>query len=159
LLSEDSVAEEDSEVEQCLSPLAQPAREASAKAARQGKIKVERRMEVFVIFINATIRQELIPPIGSIPHNVREVFRCKHQAVKTDSKKKSMRLGEFISPVYDVYFPYDHDYYGTDADHMPVIPGNDFAPDASHGNDSPLQHPVCGNMDMGLETDFDAASR
>jgi hypothetical protein len=120
LLSGDRVAEEDSEVEQCLSSLAQPAREASAKAARQERINVEGRREVFVIFINVTIRREPVSPMGSIPHDVREVFRCKHQPVKTDSKKRSLRLGKFIARVYGVYFPRDHGHYGTDADHVPV---------------------------------------
>jgi len=35
------------------------------------------------------------------------------------------------------YFPHDRDYHGgTDADHVPVIPGNDFPPDASHQDES-----------------------
>jgi hypothetical protein len=41
LLSGDIVVEEESEAEECLSSLAQPARETSAKAATQEKIKVE----------------------------------------------------------------------------------------------------------------------
>jgi len=80
---------------------------------------------------------------------LRAVCRCKHQAVKTDSKKRSLRLGKFIASVYDVYFPSDHGYYGTDADHLPVIPGNDFAPDASYREESPLQEPASGNADRG----------
>ncbi len=51
LLSVDIVVEEDSELEECLSSLAHPVSEASAKAARQEKIKVERRMEFLVILI------------------------------------------------------------------------------------------------------------
>ena len=73
LLSVDIVVEDDSE--ECFSSQAHPARETSAKAARQEKIKVEGRMEVFVIFINMTIRQELTPPMGCTPHNVSRVFR------------------------------------------------------------------------------------
>jgi hypothetical protein len=46
--------------------------------------------------------------------------------MKTDSKKKSLRLGKFIARVYDVHFPGDHGHYGTDADHVPVITGNNF---------------------------------
>ncbi|MDB4793464.1 hypothetical protein OAG63_00355 [Methylacidiphilales bacterium] len=49
--------------------------------------------------------------------------------MKTNSKKSSLRLGKFIANAYDIYFPRDHGHYGTDADHVPVIPGNDFAPD------------------------------
>jgi len=52
--------------------------------------------------------------------------------MKTDSEKSSLRLGKFIARVYDVYFPREHGHYGTDADHVPVIPGNDFALDSNH---------------------------
>ena len=45
LLSVDIVAEEDSEVEECLSSSAQPARETSANAARQEKIRC------FIIYV------------------------------------------------------------------------------------------------------------
>jgi hypothetical protein len=69
--------------------------------------------------------------------------------MKPDSKKRSLRLGKFIARVYDVYFPGDHGHHGTDADHVPVIPGNDFAPASSNVEESPLQHPASGNMDMG----------
>ncbi len=95
LLSGDIIVEEDSE--ECLSSLAHPARETSAKAARHEKIKVEGRMEVFVIFINVTIRQKLIPPMGCRPHDIGVDSRCKHQAVKTDSKKRSLRVCNFIA--------------------------------------------------------------
>jgi hypothetical protein len=37
---------------------------------------------------------------------------------------------------------------GTDADHVPVIPGNAFPPDASHRDESQLQRPAHGNADM-----------
>ena len=62
--------------------------------------------------------------------------------MKTDSKQTSFRLGKFVASVYDVYFPGDHGHFGTDADHVPVIPGNDFAPDVplwdeGHRNESP----------------------
>jgi len=58
-----------------------------------------------------------------------------------DPRKISLRLGEFIAHVYDVYFPHTCDYQGgTDADHIPVIPGNNFAPDASRYSESPLQY-------------------
>jgi hypothetical protein len=149
LLSVDIVAEDDSEVEVCLSSSAQPTSEASAKAARQEKIKVEGRMEVFVLFINVTIRREPTSPMGCSPHDGSRVFRCKHQPVKTDSKKKSLRVGKFIATVYDVYFPGDHGHFGTDADHVPVIPGNDFAPEVGNAEGSQLQDPAFGAMDMG----------
>jgi hypothetical protein len=68
LVSEDMVMEEESEAEECLSSLEQPARETIAKAARQEKIKVEERMVVFVIFINVRIRQERTSPMGCTPH-------------------------------------------------------------------------------------------
>ena len=146
LLSVDIVAEEDSE---CFSLHAQPAREASAKAARQEKIKVEGRMEVFVIFINVTIRRKPTSPMGCSPHDGSRVFRCKHQPVKTDSKKKSLRVGKFIASVYDVYFPGDHGHFGTDADHVPVIPGNDFASEVGSAEGSQPQDPAVANMDTG----------
>ena len=44
LLSGDSVVEEDSEVEECLSSSAHPTSEAIAKAAKQEKIKIDGRM-------------------------------------------------------------------------------------------------------------------
>jgi hypothetical protein len=56
LLSVDIVVEEDSEVEDWLLSLVHPAREASAKAAKQEQINVEGRMDIFFIFINVTIR-------------------------------------------------------------------------------------------------------
>jgi hypothetical protein len=56
LVSGDIVVEEDSEVEDWLLSLAQPAREASAKAAKQEQINVEGRMDIFFIFVNVTIR-------------------------------------------------------------------------------------------------------
>jgi hypothetical protein len=126
LVSVDIVVAEDSDVEDWLLSSAHPAREASAKAARQEKINVEGRMEVLVVFINVRIRRGPISPMGCIPHDACAVFSCKHQVMKTDSKKRSLRLGKFIARVYDVYFPGDHGHYGTDADHVPVIPGNDF---------------------------------
>jgi hypothetical protein len=67
--------------------------------------------------------------------------------MKTDSKKRPLRLGQFIARVYDVYFPGDHGYYGTDADHVPVIPGNDFAPDVGEGNESQLQPSTSDNVE------------
>jgi hypothetical protein len=55
-----------------------------------------------------------------------------------------------MPPVILSYFRYDRDYRGgTDADHVPVIPGNDFPPDASHQDESPLHHPAPGDADMG----------
>jgi hypothetical protein len=48
------------------------------------------------------------------------------------------------------YFPYYRTYRrGTDADHVPVIPGNDFPPDASYQDESPLFLPAPGDADMG----------
>jgi hypothetical protein len=69
--------------------------------------------------------------------------------MKTDSKKRSLRLGKFIARVYNVYLSRQHGHYGTDADHLPMIPGNDFAPGSSNTEESPIQHPASGNMDMG----------
>jgi hypothetical protein len=44
----------------------------------------------------------------------------------------------------------DRDYRGgTDADHVPVIPGNDFPPDASRQDESPLDRPEPCDADMG----------
>ena len=37
---------------------------------------------------------------------------------------------------------------GTDADHVPVIPGNDFPRDGSHRDESQLQRPAPGDADM-----------
>jgi hypothetical protein len=74
LVSDDIVVAEDSEVEDWLLSLAQPAREASAKAARQEKINVEGRMEVLVVFINVRIRREPVFPMGCTPHDARAVF-------------------------------------------------------------------------------------
>ena len=73
--------------------------------------------------------------------------------MKTDSKKRSLRLGRFIASVYDVYSPGDHGHYGTDADHVPMIPGNDFAPDSGPGDESLLQCPASDSLDMG-QTQF-----
>ena len=48
------------------------------------------------------------------------------------------------------YFPHYRTYRGgTDADHVPVIPGNDFPSDASQQDESPLDHPAPGDVDMG----------
>jgi hypothetical protein len=48
------------------------------------------------------------------------------------------------------YFSRDRDYRGgTDADHVPVIPGNDFPPDPSHLDECPLDRPAPGDADMG----------
>jgi hypothetical protein len=69
------------------------------------------------------------------------VCRCKHQVVKTDSKKRSLRVGKFIVNVYDIYYPRSHCYYGTDADHLPVIPGNNFTSDDNHLAKSPSSIP------------------
>ena len=137
------------ESEECFSSQAHPARETSAKAARQEKIKVERRIVVFVIFINVILRLDSNSPMGCIPHDVRTTFRCKHQIMKTNSNKKSLRLGKFSAQVCDVCVPGDHGQYGTDADHVPVIPGNDLNPGDCDGDESLFQSPVFGNMDMG----------
>ena len=44
-----------------------------------------------------------------------------------------MKHGEFTACIYDDCFPYGFDYAagGTDADHIPVIPGNNFVPEVS----------------------------
>ena len=69
--------------------------------------------------------------------------------MKTNSKKRSPTVGEFFACIYDVYFPHDRDYHGgTDADHPPVIPGNDFPPDAGQIDEFPLQSTEPDNADM-----------
>ena len=83
LASVDVVAEEDSQ--ECFWSQAHPAREASANAARQEKIKADGRMEVFVIFISMIIRLEPTSPMGCTPHDASVVSWCKPQTVKTDS--------------------------------------------------------------------------
>jgi hypothetical protein len=105
-------------------------------------------MEVFVIFINMTLREESTSPMGYKPHDIGVDSRCKHLAVKTDSKKRSLRVGRFVTSVYDVYFPGDHGHFGTDADHVPVIPGNDFTPDIGRAEGYQRQDPTSG-MDIG----------
>ena len=48
------------------------------------------------------------------------------------------------------YVPHGRTYRGgTDADHVPVIPGNDFPADANHQDEFPLDHPAPGDADMG----------
>jgi len=64
LLSGDIVVAEDSEVEEWHLSEAHPDRATSAKAARQEKINVEGRMEVFVVFINVRIRRDRIRASG-----------------------------------------------------------------------------------------------
>jgi hypothetical protein len=47
-------------------------------------------------------------------------------------------------------FSRNRDYRGgTDADHVPVIPGNVFPPDPGHQDESLPQGPVLGGADMG----------
>jgi hypothetical protein len=67
--------------------------------------------------------------------------------MKTGSKKKSLRPGKFITRASDGYFSREHGRYGTDADHVPVIPGNDFAPTDGHGEESSLPEPAFGDAD------------
>jgi hypothetical protein len=43
---------------------------------------------------------------------------------------------------------------GTDADHVPVIPGNDFPRDGSLRDESQLQRPAHGNADIMHQTPF-----
>jgi hypothetical protein len=64
LVSVDIVVEEDWEVEDGHLSLAHPAREASAKAARQEKINVEGRIGVEVVFINVKVRRNRICSYG-----------------------------------------------------------------------------------------------
>jgi hypothetical protein len=69
--------------------------------------------------------------------------------MKPNPAKKSLRFGKFIALVYDAYFPHACDYQGgTDADHIPVIPGNNFVPDASHSGESSLQYPKPDDVNM-----------
>ena len=39
--------------------------------------------------------------------------------------------------------------WGTDADHVPVIPGNHFPSDSSRQKECPLQNPAPDEVDMG----------
>ena len=71
-----------------------------------------------------------------------------------------MRLGEFIAHVNDVYFPHDRDYHGgTDSNYVPVIPGNDFPPDASHGTNLHCNTPAPGDMGMTKIFSFTRAEK
>jgi hypothetical protein len=148
LLSGDIVVAEDWDVEEWHLSEAHPDRETSAKAARQEKINVEGRMEVLVIVINVRLRRDRNHANGVNTPCLSADCRCKHQVVKTDSKKRSLRLGKFIASVYDVYFSRDHGHYGTDADHVPVISGNDFAPEVTNAEGYQLQDSASDNMDM-----------
>lgn len=48
------------------------------------------------------------------------------------------------------YFPRFRDYRGgTDADHVPVIPGNAYPPDTSSHDEFPLDLAAHGDADMG----------
>jgi hypothetical protein len=54
-----------------------------------------------------------------------------------------------MSTMTSSYFRNYQDYRGgTDADHVPVIPGNDFPTDPSHQDESPLDRPAPGDADM-----------
>lgn len=54
------------------------------------------------------------------------------QDMKCNSRKRSLKLGEHTICIYDDCLSYGFDYAGgTDADHIPVIPGNDFVPEVS----------------------------
>jgi len=68
--------------------------------------------------------------------------------MKTNSRKRAPTVGEFIGRAYGVCLPPDLTHHGgTDADHVPVIPGNDFSPDASQGTESPRPPVAPGNAD------------
>jgi len=55
-----------------------------------------------------------------------------------------------MPPVSRSRFQRDRDYRGgTDTDHVPVIPGDDFPPDTCHREDPPLPHPAPDDADMG----------
>jgi hypothetical protein len=69
--------------------------------------------------------------------------------MKTNSRKKSQTVGEFIARAYGVYFPHDLAHQGgTDANRGPMIPGSDFSPEANYGDDAPLQHRALGDAEM-----------
>jgi len=69
--------------------------------------------------------------------------------MKSKSRKRSPTVGEFFARMDDVYFPHDRDYHGgTDADHLPVIPGKDFPSDASHKDEFPQQSTALGDAEM-----------
>jgi hypothetical protein len=53
--------------------------------------------------------------------------------MKCNSRRRPLKLGEFTAYVYDDRLPFGFDYAGgTDADHIPVIPGNNFVPEVSY---------------------------
>ena len=69
--------------------------------------------------------------------------------MKTNSRKRSPTVGEFIGRAYGVCLPHDLAHHGgTDADHLPVIPGHDFPPDGNHGDESPLSATAPGETDL-----------
>jgi hypothetical protein len=102
LLSVDIVVAEDWEEEGWHLSEAQPDREITAAAARQEKINVEGRMELLVIIINVRIRRDSIPASGVNTPDLSAVCRCKHQVVKTNSKRTSLRVGKCSASVYGV---------------------------------------------------------
>jgi hypothetical protein len=123
------VAEEDSDADECLSSLAQPTRETSAKAATQGKIKVKGRREALMVFIIQEYVVNVPTPMGSRPHDHRTGFRRILRRMERETSKMSLALtDEFAAVVDGASFRPDIDYGGTGADHLPVIPGSDFYP-------------------------------
>jgi hypothetical protein len=64
-------------------------------------------------------------------------------------------LGQVLSKSIEgrLFFPHDPDYAGgTDADHLPMIPGDGFNPDPDHSDKLPRQKPALGEPDRtGIE--------
>ena len=72
--------------------------------------------------------------------------------MKPKSRKNSPTIGAFIATAYGVCFPYDSAHHGgTDADHIVVIPGDVFPPDASHEDESYPQTTMPGNREVTPE--------
>ena len=61
--------------------------------------------------------------MGCLPHSARIDSRHKPRCMKTSSRKRRMGFGKFIG----------RNHRGTDADHLPVIPGNAFPAEVGRG--------------------------
>jgi hypothetical protein len=61
--------------------------------------------------------------MGCSPHSVHVVSHVKTKYVKTSSRKRCLTFGKFIG----------RNHRGTDADHLPVIPGNAFPAEVIRG--------------------------
>ena len=62
--------------------------------------------------------------MGCSPHSLCAIFEVKPEGMKTSSRKRCARLGEFIL----------RSHGGTDADHLPMIPGHEFSAEVGRGS-------------------------